>query len=91
MGRPRKHSPEVKAALVLEYRAYKLNGGVPPGWVTRKAVELGMNEGTIYAYINAYEEPPPVPGRVVPKRLHFDHSAAMRGGGTLSVHASKWE
>lgn len=98
IGRPPKHPPEVMQQMVREYRQHVLRRTLPAGWVKQKAAELGMIDQTIYKYIQiASQEPPPVPvpvpvDRSIAPRSHFDHSAAMRGGGRANViHASKWE
>jgi hypothetical protein len=91
MGRPAKHGDEVRAALASEYRKHVAAGTLPPGWINSKAAELGLHQHTVYRYIERAEESE-VRARVVAPRSRFDHSEAMRGGGSMrAVHASKWE
>ena len=93
---------QVDAMRKSYHAAIRLNGGrLPHGWPKELADAMGRNYQTVYAYIRLFKREPrprevveqPLPPAVnIEHRCHFDHSAAMRGGGSLGVvHASKWE
>lgn len=91
MGRQPKHAIEVQQAISREYHALKSAGKLPDRWVEQKAKDLGLHVQSVYRYIELAKPADTEQARSIRAGCRFDHEAAMRGPGSRTVHATKWE